>query len=281
MRWIKHLAKAHNDPAVSGILENCGPVVYGIWWLMLEEIAISLDDKTPDPVVIHSAKKWAQICYCDPRVWTKSAQCLNNVGLILSEPCLDRVKISVPKLLKYRDEYQKKSGHTPDSKAERERERELSSLCMETVQSQKRSRATETPAAPHTNPHPIKSNENQNDNGHKPKPVAIALPGWDKICTAAAKAGMTFDPRPDSEMARICWRPLTLPDQIAAVQGIYKRIECREYDPNQPEYTPKLANYLGKRLWLAALRPHTRIGPPKRTVGAAMTRLAKGATGND
>jgi hypothetical protein len=128
MRWLKHLAAAHDDRAICSLLEEFGPAGYGIYWLVLEECAAIIEkNSTAVPSIAHSELKWSHLCHCSVRTFRKWAKRASELGLISctsiaelvqfsSRTRANRLQIDVPKLLKYRDEYSKKSGHTPDSR---------------------------------------------------------------------------------------------------------------------------------------------------------------------
>lgn len=121
MRWFKHLSLAHEDEGLSGILEELGvdgSRAYGIYWLILERVASTMDGKSNAvPYAVHSLKKWAEICHCSTRIFRAVLDKFSASSLVLykvfPETSGERIQISVPKLLKYRDEYSKKSGHSP------------------------------------------------------------------------------------------------------------------------------------------------------------------------
>jgi hypothetical protein len=118
VRWFKHLSMAHTDAAVSAILEEMGAEAYGVWWLILEDIASPMEKNSRETFAIHSDVKWSQICYCSARKFRSIANRLQEKGLIVCTSIDNRLKIDVPKLLKFRDEYSKKSGHSPDSRTD-------------------------------------------------------------------------------------------------------------------------------------------------------------------
>lgn len=118
MRWFKHLSMAHSDHAVSAILEELGAEAYGVWWLIIEDIAASMESKSTQTFAIHSDVKWSQICYCSARKFRSIAIRLQEKGLIVCISTDNRLQIDVPKLLKFRDEYSKKSGQSPDSRSD-------------------------------------------------------------------------------------------------------------------------------------------------------------------
>ena len=110
MRWIKHLAMAHADQAIALVLEKHGAEAYGIWGLILEDIAAPMEPGKMDPKASHSAVKWSQICHCSVRRFNSIAQIFADEELISMQSVDDRVTIEVSNILKYKDEYSKKSG---------------------------------------------------------------------------------------------------------------------------------------------------------------------------
>lgn len=120
MRWIKHLSMAHNDKAMSSVLEDLGPDAYGVYWLIVENIASVMEKGKMSPELVCSELRWAQLTHCSVRRFRTIAQRLNAERLIVYQSADNRIIISVPKILKYKDEYTKKSGHSPDSKADTE-----------------------------------------------------------------------------------------------------------------------------------------------------------------
>jgi|SRR5579863_9806980 len=120
MRWIKHLTRAHADPEIDGILEEFGAEGYGVYWLLVEEIAEKMEGKNPCTRVVHSDVKWASIVRTSVRKWRSIAKKMNDRLLIVVRSTDNRIEIDIPKILKYKDEYARKSGVAPDSRTERE-----------------------------------------------------------------------------------------------------------------------------------------------------------------
>jgi len=126
MRWFKHLSMAHDDQGLSTLLEAMGPEAYGIYWLLLEHFASVMEkDCTAVPELVHSEQRWATICHTSSRKFKKFAETSAELKLIESRTSAElkqftsrmpaeRLLICIPKLLKYRDEYSRKSGHSPD-----------------------------------------------------------------------------------------------------------------------------------------------------------------------
>src|ERR1019366_9387191 len=90
----------------------------------MEHLALSIEkDSEAIPSRSHSVIKWAQICHCSTRIFRKFADRAARLKLFECNPIAngvqfasrtqaDRVQIDLPKLLKYRDEYSKRSGQT-------------------------------------------------------------------------------------------------------------------------------------------------------------------------
>lgn len=114
MRWVKHKTMAHADAEVDAVLEEFGPVAYGVYWLIIEEIASAMEPGKDAPEAVRSIQKWASICQVPPRVFRKIIARLAVHLVTACETSDGRLKIAVPNILKYRDEYSRKSGHAPD-----------------------------------------------------------------------------------------------------------------------------------------------------------------------
>ena len=116
MRWLKHLSSAHNDEAMSELLDEFGPAGYGVWWIILETIAAQMD-KSQRCFARYSVKKWAKTCGISAKKFQKIVSFLSKIEKLSAKNCeknSDFLIIECPNLLKYRDEYTKKSGQTTD-----------------------------------------------------------------------------------------------------------------------------------------------------------------------
>ena len=117
MRWFKHLSNASDDERLSEIMDLFGAEGYGVYWIILEKIAF-LMDKSPKTSARYSVKKWSKFCGKSPKVFRKFLETFEKLSLFNIEICennSDFLIIDCPNLLKYRDEYSKKSGQTPDN----------------------------------------------------------------------------------------------------------------------------------------------------------------------
>lgn len=133
MRWVKHLSTAHNDPEVDRLLEECGAEGYGAYWLIIEDIAGPMEQGRMEPEATHSDLKWSQIAHVHRLTWRSLKQKLGSKLLVITQSDDGRVRIAAPNILKYKDEYSKKSGHTPELsryRADTDTEAEKDGACV-------------------------------------------------------------------------------------------------------------------------------------------------------
>jgi len=109
MRWFKHLSTSHDDEKLAELLycEN-GLEMYGLFWLILEVIAGPLDHND-NTSLEYSPKKWASFSSISTRKFKRFVQTMSDIGLIIAEISDQNIRITYPKLLKYRDEYSRKN----------------------------------------------------------------------------------------------------------------------------------------------------------------------------
>src|SRR4051812_21750438 len=115
MRWFKHLSMAHEDDQLSAVTDEYGAEAYGVYWYIVEHIAAAMEKDSPHPRLTKSDVKWASDCRCSVRKFRSIVQRLAEEKLIDITSTKNRLQIEVRTLLKYRDEYAKKSGQTPDT----------------------------------------------------------------------------------------------------------------------------------------------------------------------
>lgn len=118
MRWLKHLSMAHADQQVALLLEEHGPEPYGAWWLIIEHIAAPMERDRMTPEATHSEQSWAGIIHVSRKNVRRIFQILEKSRLITTSTIDGRIRIEVRNILKYKDEYSKKSGQTTASSPE-------------------------------------------------------------------------------------------------------------------------------------------------------------------
>ncbi len=123
MRWFKHLTAAHSDDALSGVREQYGAEGYGVYWLIVEHIAGRMEPGKMEPSATHSDVEWTRICgLLRTQKFHNIIDIMVRTRLIHSEDTVETVrnhgdnrvrtlrKLTIPNILKYKDEYSKKSG---------------------------------------------------------------------------------------------------------------------------------------------------------------------------
>ena len=115
MKWFRHITVSHQDSKISRFLDSSGLAGYGAWWLVLELIAGEMGKEDRKCSAEHSLTQWSRFLRCHSN-WVKSyLGSMQSAGLVELQIVDDRYRVSVPNLLKYRDEYSRKSGHGPES----------------------------------------------------------------------------------------------------------------------------------------------------------------------
>jgi hypothetical protein len=72
---------------------------------------------------------------------------------------------------------------------------------------------------------------------------------------AASECGLPSAPS-DLALARSYWRLLDVEQRTAALEGLYARLQCGEWNEG---YKPLPQSYLGNRLWLRPLRIRNKL----------------------
>lgn len=112
MRWFKHLTDAHSDEKMASIMDDCGLEGYGFYWLIAEIVAKQMDSSDKCDAT-YSLPQWSRLCYSHHHKVSNLLGKLEVTGLIATERVDGKIKVIIPNLLKFRDEYSKKSGQTP------------------------------------------------------------------------------------------------------------------------------------------------------------------------
>lgn len=151
MRWFKHMTATRRDEKISAYLDDAGKnsiEAYGFWWMLLEIIADQMSKDDAKCFATYSLPQWSRLLSSHHNKVIKYLSMLENSGLIhVSKESMDqlpndypsvtppvtspllggvtggvtdkyrkgKLRVTVPNLLKYRDEYSKKSGQTPDN----------------------------------------------------------------------------------------------------------------------------------------------------------------------
>ena len=118
MRWFKHLTCAHKDEKLSELIASDGLEAYGFWWSLLEVVAEQMDKNSAKCSASYPLNQWARLLYCHHHTVSKYMGKLGVTGIVTvgyeTSNGISKLKVTIPNLLKYRDEYSKKSRHAPD-----------------------------------------------------------------------------------------------------------------------------------------------------------------------
>jgi hypothetical protein len=114
MRWFKHMSDAADDEDMELLMADYGLEGYARWWLLLESIAKQMD-KSDKCSVAYSWGKWQTILRGKRNKLETFLKRLENKSKIKLKENGNILEIECRKLLKLRDEYTKKSGHSQDS----------------------------------------------------------------------------------------------------------------------------------------------------------------------
>lgn len=126
MRWLKHLTASHQDEKITRLFDAAGHAGYGLWWHILEVIGQEITRDNPNRCSLtYSIRTWSRRLYLPPHLVRTRLELLAGVGLVSLRYEQGELEVRVPNILKYKDEYQEKSRHTPDTvgrKKEKEKE---------------------------------------------------------------------------------------------------------------------------------------------------------------
>ncbi len=115
MRWLKHMTATRQDEKVAILIDKAGWEGYGLWWGILEIVAARMDKSSTKCSLKYPISRWAAELQLLPQNVCRKVAVLGAVGLLSISRDDAGLELSIPNLLKYRDEYSKKSGHSTDN----------------------------------------------------------------------------------------------------------------------------------------------------------------------
>jgi hypothetical protein len=110
LRWFKHLTRSHDDAKLCSIMEEFGAEGYGVWWIILERIGAEMEGPDPSTFLEIPIRNWAKSCHISVKKLQKFVRFCSDFEIFQSEQSGYMLKINIPNLLKYKDEYLEKSG---------------------------------------------------------------------------------------------------------------------------------------------------------------------------
>lgn len=113
MRWVKHLTSSRQDEKLARLIAAHGLAAYGLWWAVVEVVAERVE-RDSQPTVTYPVSVWShRLSLRGSHIRSAMAKLVVS-GLVTTEWNRSELTVTIPNLLKYRDEYSRKSGHAPD-----------------------------------------------------------------------------------------------------------------------------------------------------------------------
>ena len=160
MRWMKHLTRSHLDEKMSVLLNDCGLEGYGFFWLLCEIVAESIGKDSNNCSLTHPLPHWSRLLYSHHHRVSKYLGKLQVIGLCRTSSDGGKLTVTIPNLLKYRDEYSSRIGSSSGQNPER---------LPTKIEKQNRDRETDTDKTPLPYPPPEPpAAESQNGNHSTP-----------------------------------------------------------------------------------------------------------------
>jgi len=141
MKWFKHMSDLPRDEGVSRYLDEAGRdrvTAYGFLILVLEAVSSRMAVERGDLIcsATYSISHWGRITYSHPNRVLKYLHMCEVIGWVLVEFEEGLCKVSIPKMVQWRDDTTRKSGHSPDKFAQKREEQ------IRTEQRESRSEST-------------------------------------------------------------------------------------------------------------------------------------------
>lgn len=123
MLWFKHYSDLSKDEDVSRFLDAAGKdrvTAYGFLMFVLEAIASRMNAAEGHLVctATYSIRQWGRITYSHANRVTKYLRMCEVIGWVHVEFEGSSCKVTIPRMVEWRDEYTRRSGHTPDKVAQ-------------------------------------------------------------------------------------------------------------------------------------------------------------------
>jgi len=127
MRWFKHMSDLPRDEGVARYLDEAGKdrmAAYGFLIFLMEAISSRMNTNQGDDVcsATYSITHWGRITYSHPNRVRKYLALCEVIGWVQVGFEGGSCKVDVPRMAEWRDEYSRKSGHTPDKVAQKREE---------------------------------------------------------------------------------------------------------------------------------------------------------------
>lgn len=136
MRWLKHMTATRDDEKVARLVAKLGHEGYGLWWMILETVAGSIENGSGRYSLSYPCSKWAASLQLHPPNVRRQLAAIAAEGLLELRCNGAEIEVIIPNLLKYRDEYSRKSGHSPDNvRSKQQKQKQIQNTEAEAEQS--------------------------------------------------------------------------------------------------------------------------------------------------
>jgi len=118
IKWLKHMTATWDDERVARLVDKGnmeGLAMYGLYWRVQEILAAQMEGKEPSCSVRYTVTRWSLLLSLRGSLVFSTLSRLGATGLVTVERDGEDVRVTNRNLLKYRDEYSKKSVHSPDN----------------------------------------------------------------------------------------------------------------------------------------------------------------------
>ena len=118
MKWLKHMTATWDDERVARLVDKGGMeglAMYGLYWRVQEIIAAQMEGKNPPCSIRYTVTRWSLLLSLRGSLVFSTLLRLGATGLVTVERDGDDILVTNRNLLKYRDEYSRKSGESTDN----------------------------------------------------------------------------------------------------------------------------------------------------------------------
>lgn len=110
------MTATRRDEKIARLIAKGGLASYGLFWAVLEIVAEQMDGPDPACSVCYPVSVWSQLLLIRGSHVFSTLSTLAVTGVLTVERDGVDIRVTNRKLLKYRDEYSRKSGHSPDKR---------------------------------------------------------------------------------------------------------------------------------------------------------------------
>lgn len=124
MKWFKHISSARNDEKISSLIDMAGIEGYGFYFLLVEIISSKIGATDTDCSCTYSLRQWSRLTYCHHNKVSKLLGTCQVTGVVTIEYLVEygesKIKVTIPNILKYRDNHTKNLQATYKQEVDKE-----------------------------------------------------------------------------------------------------------------------------------------------------------------